>query len=192
MMSHRMRGGMPRRTWRQFINRTAAVGLAVLAIGCQEHRLTVASPTPASAEATRQGVAYLSVSDAHPHTGEKLVVAARVKVGDSVSVASFKVRLRYDTAALVYLRDFPIPGLLHVANASGGEVTVAGASGDASPDGRLFILQFFVTGRSGLSSLALSIDELNDSAFKSQLATISADARLRVDRGLVASDSGRR
>jgi hypothetical protein len=113
-----------------------------------------------------------------------IVVTGNVDVGDSLSLASYKVRLAYDQRALYLIGAIDVPGMMRVVNAHGSEITVAGASGSGSTDGRLFAMEFRVDDPAGLESLALYVDELNDVNFNSGLATVKRESRLRLERKL--------
>ncbi len=146
----------------------------------------VAPTAPSAAPVTLQRVAYLSVSDLAPTVGSTVVVAANAGSGDTLAIASFKVRLAYDARALHYLGDIELPGMMRVVNPQGVEIIVAGASGSGSADGRLFAMKFRVVDAIGLKSLALSVDELNDTNFNSKLPSLKYDSRLQLERKLVS------
>ncbi len=96
------------------------------------------------------------------------------------------MRLAYDARALHYLGDIELPGMMRVVNPQGVEIIVAGASGSGSADGRLFAMKFRVVDAIGLKSLALSVDELNDTNFNSKLPSLKYDSRLQLERKLVS------
>lgn len=163
-----------------------ALVLTIALTGCQDRERPVAPTAPGTAPATLQRVAYLSVSDLAPEAGSTIVVTGNIGAGDSLAIASFKVRVAYDAKALHYLGDVELPGMMRVVNAQDAEIVVAGASGNGSADGRLFAMRFRVDEAAGLKSLALSIDELNDTDFKSRLPSLKQDPRLQLDRKAVS------
>jgi hypothetical protein len=169
-----------------------ALVLTIALTGCQDRDPSVAPVAPATGPAPMQRVAYLSVSDLAPEVGSTIIVAANVGVGDSLAIASFKVRLAYDAKALYYLGDVELPGMMRVVNPQASEIIVAGASGSGSADGRLFAMKFRVDDATGLKSLALSVDELNDTNFNNRLPSLKQDSRLQLERKLAGVRSIRR
>jgi hypothetical protein len=169
-----------------------ALVLTIALTGCQDRELNVAPAAPATGPAPMQRVAYLSVSDLAPEVGSTIIVAGNVGVGDSLAIASFKVRLAYDSKALYYLGDVELPGMMRVVNPQVSEIIVAGASGSGSADGRLFAMKFRVDDATGLKSLALSVDELNDTNFNNRLPSLKHDSRLQLERKLAGVRSIRR
>jgi len=160
--------------------------LATALVGCRD-QLPVEAPVAASAAAAMpHHVAFLGVSDLVPEVGSTIIVTASIGVGDSLSMASFKVRLAYDAKSLHYLGDVELPGMMRVVNPGEYEIVVAGASGEGSIDGRLFAMKFRVDGAAGLKSLMLSVDELNDTNFTNQLPSLKQDSRLQLDRRSIA------
>ncbi|HET9425505.1 MAG TPA: hypothetical protein VFO55_09050 [Gemmatimonadaceae bacterium] len=163
------------------------LAVSVAVSGC-ERREPFAEPDSTSAPpplVQPERTAYLSVSDLAPDSGGTIVVAGTIGVGESMTLGSFRVRLSYDSASLVYLEEIPAPGMMRVVNPRSGEVIVAGASSGTSADGRLFALRFRVVDPRGLESLSLAIDELNDGNFTSQVQTVTRSSRIVLDRGLV-------
>lgn len=166
-----------------------ALVLAIALTGCQDRDQTLAPTAPSPAPPALQRVAYLSVSDLAPRVGSTIIVTANIGAGDSVAIASFKVRLAYDAKTLHYLGDFELPGMMRVVNPQDAEIIVAGASGSGSADGRLFAMRFRVNDAAGLKSLALAVDELNDTNFNSRLPSLRQDPRLQLERKSVAGRS---
>lgn len=170
------------------IHLTALV-LTIALAGCEDQESTVAPTVPPTAPATLQRVAYLSVSDLAPAVGSTIVVAGNAGTGDSVAIASFKVRLAYNAKALHYLGDIELSGMMRVVNPQAAEIIVAGASGSGLADGRLFAMRFRVDDEAGLGSLALAVDELNDTNFNNRLPSLKHDPNLKLERRLVSSRS---
>lgn len=160
---------------------TVLFGVVAVA-GCQDRAPVAAPPVVQPPAAPEQRVASLRVSDLWPSVGDTVVVTGIVAVGDSMSVASFRVRLRYNARLLRYVDEVDLPGMLRVVNPRSSEVVVAGASGTASPDGRLFSLRFRVDEAGALESLSLAVDELNNSEFISQLSMLRRSSQLLLDR----------
>jgi hypothetical protein len=168
---------------------TLAVGIAACALlAACERRERLAAPDSTNGPppvAQPERTAYLSVSDLEPESGATIVVGGTVGVGESMSLGSFRVRLAYDTSALTYLGEEPIPGMMRVVNPRPGETIVVGASSGTSVDGRLFALRFRVADPRGMGSLMLTIDELNDGSFTSQRQTVTRSSRLVLDPSLI-------
>jgi hypothetical protein len=162
------------------------VSLATLAmlVACRDVAPVAPKPTAAAPSAVAQRVAYLSVSDLTPEPGAIVVVGARVGVGDSLSLASFRVRLSYDRDALHFVDEVPLPGMMRVVNPQPDQIIVVGASGEESSDGRLFAVRFRVDDAAGLETLALLVDELNDRSFVSRVGVLKQSPRLVLDRKL--------
>ena len=162
------------------------VAAALLASAC-DRRDHLASPDSAATPATPQlpeRSAYLSVSDLTPDAGGLIVVAATLRVSDHLSLGSFRVRLGYDSTKLHFVQEFPAADMMRVVNPQPGNVVVVGATTNGSLDGRLFEFRFRVDDPAGINSLALSIDEMNDSGFIDQKATITRASTLVLDRSL--------
>ena len=159
--------------------------LTMALTACQDRERPVAPTAPSTAPASMQRIAYLSVSDLTPAVGSTITVTGNIGAGDSLAIASFKVRLAYNAKALHYLGDIELPGMMRVVNPQPAEIVVAGASGEGSADGRLFAMNFRVDDAAGLTSLALAVDELNDTNFNSRLPSLKQDSRLQLDRKLV-------
>lgn len=166
--------------------------LGVLTVAC-DRRDRLAAPDSTAAQPTTPPAraAYLSVSDLSPERGDTVVVAGRVTLDETLSLGSFRVRLAFDTSRLNYAGEIATPGMLRVVNSRGADIIIAGATTDASADGRLFTLRFRVRDRAGLNSLALEIDELNDESFADQSRSVTRASRLMHDSTLAPS-SGRR
>ncbi len=141
-------------------------------------------PVPARA-------AYLSISDMAPEAGAVVVVAGTLKVGDSLSLGSFRVRLSFDSTKLRFIDDISGQDMMRVVNPLAGDIVIVGASSSASSDGRLFALRMRVDDPAGISSLVLRIDEMNDVAFTDQRATITNAAAIVHDRSLMKLASPR-
>lgn len=169
-----------------------ALVLTIALTGCQDRERPIAPTAPGNAPATLQRIAYLSVSDLTPEVGSTIVVTGNIGAGDSLAIASFKVRVAYDAKALYYLGDVELPGMMRVVNAQDAEIVVAGASASGSADGRLFAMKFRVDDAAGLKSLGLSIDELNDTDFNSRLPSLKQDSRLQLERKVVSGRSIKR
>src|SRR6185295_10807085 len=97
---------------------------------------------------------------------------------------SFRVRLGYDSTKLRFLEDVTSGEMLRVVNPRVGDVIIVGASSNGSTDGRLFAFRFRVEDPTGINSLVLRIDELNDREFKNQKETVTAASALIADRSL--------
>lgn len=141
---------------------------------------TAAPPPPAALER----IAYLSISDLSPRVGSMVVVAGNVRIDDSLSVASFRVRLGYDDTALSFLDEIAVPGGMRVVNPQAREIIVAGASAEGSRDGTLFLLRFRVNDPAGLGSLVLAVDELNDARYASHTSALTRSSKLVLDQKL--------
>lgn len=163
------------------------LALSTVLIACQDHE-PAAAPDPIEAPSNRESarVVHLTVSDITPLAGSTIVVAGNIGPDDSLSIASFRARLEYDGRALVYLGEAELPGMMRVVNPRTNEIIVVGATAQPATDGRLFAIRFRVDDPRGLETLLLSVDELNDARFASQLASLTPSSRLQLDGKLDA------
>ena len=164
----------------------ALVALGATANACERRERLSAPDTIPTAPVTQvsQGTAYLRVSDLAPATGDTIIVGVNVQVGDSVNFSSFRARLSYDAASLIYLEEVVVPGMMRVVNPTPGEVIVAGASSTPSVDGVLFAARFRVVSPAGVRSLATTVDELNDPNYGSHAGSLGRTTRLQLDGAL--------
>lgn len=172
-------------------HRLAFLCFAALTIAC-DRRDRFAAPD-SSAPATPpipERSAYLSVSDLAPERGDTIVVSGTLRVSDDLSLGSFRVRLGYDSTKLDFVSEIATPELMRAVNPLPGDIVVVGASASGSANGRLFTLRLLVDDPSGINSLVLRIDELNDASFRDQKATITRAAALRLDPALGGQASG--
>lgn len=154
--------------------------------GCdRRERFAAPDSMPSAPAPVAQRVAYISVSDLSPDIGSTIVVAGNVRIGDSLSFSSFRVRLGYDARGLTFLDEVVLPGMMRVVNPQDREVVVAGASSEGSADGKLFALRFRVEDPAALGSLVLMVDELNDRDYTSQVAALTRSSRLLLDKKLL-------
>jgi hypothetical protein len=127
---------------------------------------------------------YLTVSNLAPDIGSEIVVAANVRLDNSISVASFLAHLDYDATMLTYMGEDPGSDMMHVVNPQVKQITVAAASAQGSASGVLFRLRFRVDDPAGLGSLSLRLDDLNDVNYQSQVASMRLLPTLLLDRSL--------
>ena len=169
------------------MRRALALVFAIsLAAGC-DRRDRLASPDSSSvvqAPPIPARSVYLTVSELSPRPGATIVVTATLKVSDSLSLGSFRVRLGYDSTKLRFLEEIPGADMMRVVNPQSGDVIVVGASPNPSRDGRLFVFRFQVDDPAGINSLVLRVDELNDTDFNDQRATVRNAAIILQDRSL--------
>lgn len=159
----------------------------LLAIGCDRRPPVAGIDTVRSAPAPRpQRGIYLSVSSLAPRAGDTIVVAATL-AEDSISLGSFRVRLAYDRTRMEFAGDAPVGGL-RVVNPARDEIIVAGASG-STPEHRLFELRFRVDDPTGLQSLLLRIDELNDASFANRAQQVAQPAALVLEPSLAGGSA---
>ena len=169
------------------MRRTLTLVLTLIVVSGCDRRERFASPDSASAPQTPTvpaRAAYLSVSEASPAPGAAVVVAATLRVSDSLSLGSFRVRLGYDSTKLRFIEEVPVGEMMRVVNPLEGDVVVVGATSSPSRDGRLFTFRLRVVDPAGINSLVLRIDELNDIAFNDQRATVRNAAVILQDRSL--------
>jgi hypothetical protein len=161
--------------------------MALVLIGCRDQQPATAPiiPSPPPNVAAPHS-AYLSISDLTPEPGSVVVVAAKVRLDDAFAVASFVAQLGYDASALTYLGEEPGSEMMHVVNAQAKQITVAAASAEGSSSGVLFALRFRVEKAGGVGSLALSLSELNDAQYHSQVAALKMSPSLSLDRTLAS------
>jgi hypothetical protein len=169
------------------MKRALALVLALLAATGCDRRDRFAAPDSTSAPekpAVPARGAYLSVSDMSPEAGSDIIVTGTLAVSDKLSLGSFRVRLGFDSTKLRFLEEIPSPDMMRVVNPRAGDVIVVGASSTPSVDGKLFTFRLRVEDPAGINSLVLRIDELNDTAFRDQRATVTQAAALVHDRSL--------
>lgn len=171
------------------MKRALALALVfIAAVGC-DPRDRFAAPDSTSAPETPvipERGAYLSVSDMSPEAGADIIVTGTLKVNDKLTLGSFRVRLGFDSTKLHFLEEIPSPDMMRVVNPRPGDVIVVGASSTPSADGKLFAFRLRVDDPAGINSLVLRIDELNDTAFRDQRATVTQAAALVHDRSLAS------
>ena len=126
-----------------------------------------------------------------PEAGAIIVVTGTLKVSDSLSLGSFRVRLGFDSTKLRFIEEIPGPGMMRVVNPLAGDVIVVGASSSPSTDGKLFAFRMRADDPAGIGSLILRIDELNDIAFRDQRPTVTHAAAIVHDRALARLASPR-
>jgi hypothetical protein len=168
------------------MKRVIALALAVALLGC-DRRDRFAGPDSSSVPQTPsvpERSAYLSVSELSPSPGAAIVVTGTLKVDDSLSLGSFRVRLGFDSTKLRFIEEIPGSDMLRVVNPRPGDVIVVGASSGQSTTGKLFAFRLQVVDPAGINSLVLRIDELNDMAFRDQRPTVRHSAVLVHDRSL--------
>jgi hypothetical protein len=149
--------------------------------------------TPPSPEArAKVPTSYVSVSDSNPAPDSTIVVAGNAAVVDTAhGITSFRASLQYDAAALEYIEEVPLPGMMRALNAQPGRVIVGGASSSPTSDPRLFALRFRVRGALRIGMLNLVVDELNDATYASQVKSLVPMASLRVDPMLARASPAR-
>ena len=167
---------------------TMLVVMAAALSAC-DRRAETAAPAPPNttpAPALSSGPAsFLTVSDSNPAVGSTIIVAGNVAAASAArGVASFRARLVYNTAALEYVEEVPLPGMMRALNPQPGRIIVAGASPTALADSRLFAVRFRVRAPQPLGALTLALDELNDADYASQLKQVTPLAQVRLDRTL--------
>jgi hypothetical protein len=163
-----------------------ALALVLSLAGC-DRRDEFAAPDSSSAPhppAVTQGSAYLSVSELSPARGATIVVIGTVKISDTLSLGSFRVRLGFDSTKLQFIEEIPDADMMRVVNPKADEVIVVGASSQPSSAGRLFAFRMRVDDPAGINSLMLFVDELNDAAFRDQRLSVRRAALLVHDRSL--------
>ena len=166
---------------------TLGLILVLAAVAGCDRRDRFAAPDSSSAPETPrlpERAAYLSVSDMTPEAGAVIVVAGTLKVSDSLSLGSFRVRLGFDSTKLRFIEEISGPDMMRVVNPQAGDVIVVGASSSPSTDGKLFAFRMRVDDPAGIGSLILRIDELNDIAFRDQRPTVTHAASIVHDRSL--------
>lgn len=164
----------------------ALTSIVVLVSGCERRDRFAGPDSSSAAQATAVPArsAYLTVSELAPARGAVVVVTGTLRVGDSLSLGSFRVRLGYDSTKLRFLEEIPSADMMRVVNPQPGNLIVVGATSDPSAGGRLFAFRLEVIDPAGIASLVLRIDELNDTAFNDQRATVRNAAVILQDRSL--------
>ena len=155
-----------------------AVALLLCLAACTDARrsaLTGPSDGPAPFAAS------IGVSNLHPTAGETIVVTvhAVTSIAAAHPAASFVADLDYDSTALVFTKEVPLPGAMRAMNRHNGRLMVAGATAAGFADGRLFAAAFRVVRPAGLGTIRLTIHELTDSGFRSTMHRLAIDQSLR-------------
>jgi hypothetical protein len=161
--------------------RLLVAACVLVASACRERDSVSPRETAAVAAPPENGTAFLAVSSMTPLIGDTIVVSAALNMSDSTAVASYRVRLLYDSEHLTYVDDVTPTGMLRVVNPQSGEVVVA-AAGEGLIDGNLFALRFRVSSPDAIRSLKLAVDELNDANFGSRLSSVRSSDALRLAR----------
>jgi hypothetical protein len=151
---------------------------AVLAAGCDDERALVpVAPNVSPNEIS----AYLAVSSPSPTVGERVTVSIRARRGSAIRpIGSFTVHLTYDTTRLQFVEAARSSSGMVMANGTvRGIVKAAGASAEGFTDDELVTTSFLVlAGGNALSSLALTVPELNSLAFEDQREQMRVERRL--------------
>ena len=164
-----------------------------LLVGCERTTQPAARRSPqAPAAAPPKGPAsFVTISDSNPTIGATITI-----VGNVVSpggVGAFRARLSYDTAALVFVDESPVAGMMRAVNARPGQIVIAGATAAPAADPRLFALRFRVLRGDAFAGVSLGVDELTDGAFVDHARTLTPAPRgaVRLDRSIVGHMVGR-
>jgi hypothetical protein len=174
-----------------------AFAVVTLTLAACDNRASTAATgprlTPPAPEARAKApTSYVSVSDSNPAPDSTIVVAGNAAVVDTAhGITSFRASLVYDAAALEYIEEVPIPGMMRALNPQPGRVIVGGASSSATSDPRLFALRFRVRGARRIGTFNLVVDELNDATYASQVKSLVPLASLRVDAALAHATTTR-
>jgi hypothetical protein len=151
------------------------VALLLCLTACDARRAALTGPIDAPAPFT----ASIGVSNVHPVAGETIVVTVHaVTTGAAHPAASFVANLDYDSTALVFTKEVPLPGAMRAMNRHDGRLIVAGATTKGFPDGRLFAAAFRVVNPAGVGTIRLAIRELTDSGFRSTMHRLAIDQSL--------------
>ena len=148
---------------------------AVSVSACDGDTTTVQLPT-APMNVPMNGVsAYLAVSNANPGVGSSVTVWVKARRGSAVKpIGSYTIRLSYDSTRLHFVEAAQSAHGMVMANpAKAGVVLAAGASAEGFADDQLLAATFSVLGANALTSLALSVTELNSVSFQDQRANTS-------------------
>jgi hypothetical protein len=153
------------------------VALLLCLAACDARRTVLTGPADTPSPIT----ASIGVSNLHPAAGETIVVTVHAVMSSAVAhpAASFVADLDYDSTALVFTKEVPLPGAMRAMNRHDGRLIVAGATTKGFADGRLFAATFRVVRPAGLGTLRLAIRELTDSGFRSTLHRLAIDQSLR-------------
>jgi hypothetical protein len=150
--------------------------LAVLtaASACDDNK-TQPLPTAPMNVAPNAVSAYIAASSTNPATGSDVTVWVKARRGSAVGpIGSFTIRLAFDSTRLRYVDVARSTFGMVMANpAKAGVVLAAGAAAEGFGDDQLLAAKFHVLGANALTSLALTVTELNTIGFVDQRANTS-------------------
>jgi hypothetical protein len=175
-----------RKTARFRMHIVIPLAATAILVGCERTTQPAArrSPQPLAAAPAKGPASFVTVSDSNPPIGATILV-----VGNVVSpggVGAFRARLSYDTAALAFVDESPVPGMIRAVNPHPGQIVIAGATATPGADPRLFTLRFRVLRGDSFAAVSLDVDELTDGAFVNRARTLTPAQRgaVRLDRTL--------
>jgi hypothetical protein len=163
------------------IVQTLSLVAIVAAAACDDDQPQLL-PTAPLGVASNEVSAFIAVSNPNPAAGSEVTVWVRALRGTAVGpIGSFTIRLAYDSTRLQFKEaGRSAQGMVMANGANAGVVVAAGASAEGFKDDELLATTFVVTGAAAnvLSTLALTVNELNSVTFADQTSA------LRVERGL--------
>lgn len=142
-----------------------AVGLLAAQFACDDD--PVKSKMPEVPPPAAQGVqAFLQVDNERAQPGEHVRVYVRVQLGteNQAKIGSYAGRLRFDPAALGWVRDAEVNDGLRVTNpndAASGDIRFAGAAANGFNDLSLYQGEFEVKKTGYMDALKFDLDELS-------------------------------
>jgi len=160
---------------------TAFVFSSLLAVAaCDDERQQSQMPTAPMSVASDAVSAFVVVSNPNPAIGSEVTVWVRALRGSAMGpIGSYTIRLAYDSTRLQFKEAArSAEGMVMANGANRGLVIAAGASAEGFKSDELLASTFVVTSASALSTLELTVTELNSVTFADQKSAV------RVERGL--------
>lgn len=153
------------------LSRLSIVALLAGTAACDDERPNLL-PTAPLEVAPGTLSAYVTVSNPRAAIGDQVTVTVRARrAADVGPIGSFTVRLAYDSTGLAFREaGRSARGMVMTNGTARGVLVAAGASSDGFGDDELVSASFQVTGAGALTSLVLTVSELNSLEFQNQMA----------------------
>jgi len=159
--------------------RMSFVALALLSLACSDDNNNRLPLQPVGVQPNELS-AYISVSNPIARVGDEVTVVPRALRGSAIGpIGSFTIRLGYDSTALKFVQAANGTGGMVMTNARAlGTLVAAGASSNGFPDEQLFAATFKVMHPNALTSLKLTVTEMNGSDFSDHRAQTRVERQL--------------
>ena len=158
--------------------RVSLAAIALASLACSDNATRM--PTSPVGVLPNQLSAYVTVSNPTPRVGDQVTVAVRALRGSAVGpIGSFTIRLSYDSVGLTFVQaDRSANGMVMTNSRVPGVLTAAGASAKGFIDDQLVSATFRVNAPTALTSLTLTVKELNGSGFEDRRADTRVERQL--------------